>query len=67
METFTNFAIQVKGLQSTIEACGLVDEFNNASSVQELILKLPPYYQINWGAQKLILQQSGKKANLLDF
>ncbi|XP_075163025.1 uncharacterized protein LOC142235646 [Haematobia irritans] len=57
----------VKRLQSTIEACGLDDELNDSSLLQELISKLPPYYQINWGAQKLILQQSGKKVNLLDF
>lgn len=31
METITNFAIQVKGLQSTIEACGLFDELNDTS------------------------------------
>ncbi|XP_075163137.1 uncharacterized protein LOC142235765 [Haematobia irritans] len=60
MESITNFAIHVKGLQSTIEACGLADELNDSSLLQELISKLPPYYQINWGAQKLILQQSGK-------
>lgn len=67
METITNFAIQVKGLQSTIEACGLVDELNNSSLLQELVSKLPPYYQIIWGSTKLNLQQSNRKANISEF
>lgn len=67
METITNFAIQVKGLQSTIEACGLKDELNNSSMLQELVSKLPPYYQIIWGSNKLNLQQNNKKANLVEF
>lgn len=67
MDTITNFAVQVKGLLSTIEACGLVDELNNSSLLQELISKLPPHYQLNWGTQKLYLQQNGKTANLVQF
>ncbi|XP_061401555.1 uncharacterized protein LOC133337338 [Musca vetustissima] len=67
MDTITNFAVQIKGLQSTIEACGLVDELNNSSLLQELVAKLPSYFQINWGSHKLTLQQNGKNANLLEF
>lgn len=67
METIINFAIQVKGLLSTIEACGLTDELNNSSLLQELLSKLPPYYRLNWGKQKLHLQQFNKRANLTEF
>lgn len=67
METITNFAIQVKGLQSTIEASGLIDELNNSSLLQELVSKLPPHYQIIWGSNKLHLQQCNKRPNLIDF
>lgn len=67
METITNFAIQVKGLQSTIEACGLFDELNDTSLLQELVAKLPPYYQIIWGSIKLGLQQNDQKTNLTEF
>ncbi|XP_075162768.1 uncharacterized protein LOC142235399 [Haematobia irritans] len=67
METITNFAVHVKGLLSTIEACGLTDEINNTTLMHELVSKLPPYYQLHWGTQKLYLQQNNVKANLVEF
>lgn len=67
LETITSFAVQVKGLQATIEACGLLDELNNPSLLQELIAKLPSYFQINWGTYKLNLAKQNKNVNLSEF
>ena len=35
--------------------------------LQELVSKLPPYYQIIWGSTKLNLQQNNIIVNLLEF
>lgn len=67
LETITSFAVQVKGLQSTIEACGITDELNNSSLLQELVSKLPPYFQINWGTYRRNLTKQNQKCNLTDF
>ena len=67
LETITLFATQVKGLQATIEACGLTDEMNNPSLLQELISKLPSYIQINRGTHKINLAKQNKKVNLSEF
>lgn len=50
LNTITLFAVEVKGLEITIKACGLLDELNNSSLLQELIVKLPSYFQLNWGS-----------------
>lgn len=67
LETITSFAVQIKGLEATIEACGLFDELNNSSLLQELICKLPSYFQINWGTFKMNLAKQNKKVNLSEF
>ncbi|XP_059223223.1 uncharacterized protein LOC131997003 [Stomoxys calcitrans] len=67
LDTITSFAVQVKGLQATIEACDLLDELNNSSLLQELISKLPSYFQINWGTFKMNLAKQNKRVNLSEF
>ncbi|XP_075150403.1 uncharacterized protein LOC142224509 [Haematobia irritans] len=67
LDTITAFAVQVKGLHATIEACQLFDELNNSSLLQELIAKLPSYFQINWGTHKMNLVKSNKRITLLEF
>lgn len=67
LETITSFAIEVKGLQTIIEACFLHDELNNSSLLHELISKLPNYLQLNWGTHKINLMKNNKKANIKEF
>ncbi|XP_073841470.1 uncharacterized protein [Musca autumnalis] len=67
LDTLTSFAVQVKGLHATIEASNLLDELNNPSLLQELIAKLPSYFQINWGTYKMNLSKQNKKVNLAEF
>ncbi|XP_055923707.1 uncharacterized protein LOC129954075 [Eupeodes corollae] len=67
LESFTTFAINVKSLIATIEACGLQDELNNSSLLQELIEKMPTQYQLIWGTHKLDLLKLNQRPNLLEF
>lgn len=67
LETITFFAVEVKGLKTMIEACGLYEELNNSSLLQDLILKMPPSLQLNWGTYKIKLMNENKKANLSEF
>ncbi|KAI8120436.1 hypothetical protein CVS40_8253 [Lucilia cuprina] len=57
----------LKGLQATIEACGLLEELNNPSLLQDLISKLPSHFQINWGTYKLKITKENKNVNLSEF
>lgn len=67
LETFTKFAVNVKGLQACIEASGLHNELNNSTILQELIEKLPPPLQLEWGTVKLNYLKANKTANLIQF
>lgn len=67
LPSFTNFAINVKGLIATIEATNLNNELNNSSLLQELIQKLPPCYQLQWRKQKRQLSHQNKIPCMYEF
>lgn len=67
LPSFTTFAINVKSLIATIEASNLINELNNSTLLQELIKKLPPCYQLQWGTQKLQLLNQNKQQNIYEF
>lgn len=67
LDTLTTFAVKVKGLRATIEASGLRSELENSSLLQEIIEKVPPTLQLNWGTFKLSLLKEHKFPNLTTF
>ena len=67
LNTITTFGVEVKDLETTIRACGLLDELKNFSLLQELIMKLPSNLQLNWGKQKTKLIKNNQRVNLTDF
>ena len=67
LPSLTTFSVNVKSLIATIEATNLLDEINNSSLLHELLQKLPPSHQLQWGTHKTdnIADKSKQKSQFI--
>lgn len=61
--SLVDFALAVRNLVATVQACNIVEHLYNITLLQGLVERLPPMIKLNWAIHRQILQ----KVTLLEF